>query len=186
MERTMRAGAILASALSGVAAMTPPDANSQPASDFWLVTWTTDARGRIDSVSYVDTRRIEAPAPTRRRAWHWTYNAPFAARAPGERGVTFYEYDCTARTSRLLQSAWYRADGIPDDVSAGSRPSSFVTPGTVGEGLLEFACATPSLRASRSGRWYNLRPDATPEADAARLFAASAALVPFDTNPSDK
>lgn len=126
-------------ALVGIAAlaMSATDADARTR-DLWLVTATKDSAFFIDMGSH---RRLEGDI---REVWEEAYEMPSNTQAerawPTTRTLT--QYDCGGWRSRFTMLVVYTRAGEVERSFNRTSDWSPVIPGSVGEALLEFACAS--------------------------------------------
>jgi hypothetical protein len=128
-----------------------PEATAQDR-DYWMVGHAADEAGRYTMADYVDAASITSPTGTTRRAWTWSFYAPFSERYPGEHGISLREFNCESRQYRWLESAHYAASG--EVMPSGGKTShwEWVIPNSMAEIELDFVCSAPEAWRSRAIR----------------------------------
>ena len=93
------------------------------------------------SVVFADAESVNGAGATIRSAWFDTYYDP-ARRTPfgSESSQDHDEFDCAARSIRVLTSLYFRSDGTVSKVGQPDATPFPVRPDTVGEAKLLFAC----------------------------------------------
>lgn len=95
-----------------------------------------DARSK--STYYVDTSSIRRTSSTVR---FWIQTTYVNDKDGWESSKSYHEVDCAERRMRQLASTVYYKDGRNSSGANGPNPWTYVTPESIGEILLDYACA---------------------------------------------
>lgn len=123
------------------------DASAQTPANSWIV--AVDKQGDdFVAMFVIDADRI-VESGTHRRVWIRGHFAPDHPSVRYREMITYSEFDCQERRTRILQSTSYAADRSTiarEEMGAWS----FVVPESFGESAFDFACSTPAQRMTNS------------------------------------
>lgn len=143
-------------------------ASAQQTREYWLVGGAQDDTGRYTMTDYVDAASIVSLTPDIRRAWTWSFVAPYSASQHAGELVSLREFNCSTRQMRFMQSTFYTPEGQPRPSPSRASPWEYATPGSMGELELNFVCSPPETWPPVATR---VDDGLTPADHAAAMFA---------------
>ncbi len=112
------------------------------AAEWWWIGRHGEEPGRI--VTYIDKETLRETSRGRREVWALAVGES-AAPSGQQHQATLYALDCRARSQTTVKRIALDAEGAAMDFAQPApAPFSKVTPGSIGESILEFACGKPS------------------------------------------
>lgn len=123
-----------------IAATLPFSASAQNSPEYWYVA-STERNSVLDRAYYIDRARVERTTPSTRTFWVWVYRD----RSEYDYVISRQVANCARRTLMLMQTTYYFPDGSAH-TDPHSTDESFVNPNSVGESLVDFACADHSTQ----------------------------------------
>lgn len=177
----MKSAALLLAACASSVSLSDPATGQVSKSAWWIVGRTGGDSG---SIELMDGANVTIAAANARQAWiHTSFDRPQTRELEDGKSVvishdkTLRHFDCVGGRTKLMMVVRYSSSGEP--VQSDSIPSSNwvpVVPGSLGEALLRFACASPGERRANKD-WIDLSSIGDPQVAANTMRAAIAGAM---------